>query len=198
MSNSFKKFLKETQRTVDEFSGDCSQIIDILQRIAGSEEYIKSFGVEYRTGKCSEVARTIEQNKDYVIFSASGRGGVGDVASGHFHFINRADGQCRDSYKLGWQTSGSNGFCQTFALMGALGLSDVFTGRNKKDCSIIACRYILSNNSRWKRKWAKLCKESYYPNIEKLTVQEIETDINTAIDEGIFWPLVQNEMVDTH
>jgi hypothetical protein len=123
-----------------------------------------------------------------------------DVSSGHFHFINKFIRKCQDSYSLGWQNKGSNGFCQTFALMGALGMDTVFQGKTKEHCSQIACEFLLDNNSKWfKKYWKKLCINKKYYNIQNLSIDEIKKDIHMSMIWGkkgtIFWELILSEEV---
>lgn len=68
--------------------------------------------------------------------------------SGHFHFVYNTKGKMEDtdSYKEGWQKSGSNGFCQTFAMMLAVGESPPH-GANKADCSKFAAGWMASKLS---------------------------------------------------
>jgi len=203
MEEEKKEFLKLTQRDECGFRQDCSQIIDILQEIGGNEEYIRSFGVEYHYGvRCKDMLKTMNNSKSHVIFTPSGRRHqLGDVSSGHFHFINKDDWRCKDSYTLKWQNDGSNGFCQTFALMGALGRDKDFVGKSKEECSMIACKFILSNNKHWfKKYWKKLCKDKGYVNLESLTELEINEDIEMCMlwknkKSTMFWNLVIDENV---
>jgi hypothetical protein len=191
--------LKATERRDEnDFRNDCSQIIDILQEICGSENYIRSFKVEYHYGyKCQTIINGLDLTKNHVIFTPSGRRAqLGAVSSGHFHFVNKFIGNCQDSYSLGWQTAGSNGFCQTFALMGSLGMGGVFKGKTKEECSIVACQYILDNGANWYKNWNKLCTQKGYENIMKLSLDEIKTDLHMCmawrLKKGrstLFWDL---------
>lgn len=198
-----ENFLSSTERDENGFKQDCSQIIDILQEIGGTETYIKLFGVEYHYGvKCSQVLGSIDLDKNHVIFTPSGRRiELGGSSSGHFHFINKFIGKCQDSYSLGWQNNGSNGFCQTFALMGSLGMESVFKGKSKEECSIIACQFILDNGKKWYKKyWKTLCKAKNYKNIENLSLKEIDEDLKMCMiwikgRSSLFWNLVLDETV---
>jgi hypothetical protein len=207
-----KQFLTDTERTEETFVHDCSQIIDILQQIGGTQDYIESFGVNYDTASsCQEILKgpTYVPGSLYVIFIASSRRAGGNIMGGHFHFIN-ASGTCGDSYKLGWQKTGSNGFCQTFALMGALGKAEAEPGipfgptLSKEEHSRAACNFIISNNRKWYNKyWKKLCIEKGYSNIKDLSINEIIEDLNAAMrwttsprgGSTIFWKLVLDEVV---
>jgi len=204
--NEKRKFLTSTYRDEVGFRQDCSQIIDILQAIGGSENYIRSFDVEYHYGvRCQEIFKSkLDLTKNHVIFTPSGRRfQLGAVSSGHFHFVNTFIGKCQDSYTLGWQNNGSNGFCQTFALMGALGMDAVFKGKSKEECSKVACRYILSNDKKWYKKyWKKLCIEKSYHNIKNLSLEEIKKDMEMCMiwtskqgGSTMFWNLVLDELV---
>lgn len=174
---------------------DCSQIIDILQEIGGMEEYISSFEVQFHYDlNCNDIKNKLDKTKNHVIFKSSG----GD-RSGHFHFFNKFLNKCEDSYKLGWQVAGRNGFCQTFALMGALGMHEVFKLKSKNKCSEIACQYLIDNAIKnpknFKKYWRKLCKAKDYKNIENLTPKEIEEDIHKSRETSLFNKLVQDEVV---
>lgn len=203
------KFLKDTERDEEGYKQDCSQIIDILQEIGGNQKYIESFGdIKYHYGvKCGDIISNLDLSKSHVVFTPSSRRGAMDVdsASGHFHFVNKYIGKCQDSYSLKWQKDGSNGFCQTFALMGALGMAEVFKGKTKEECSVVACNFLLQNSDKWfKKYWKTLCKNKGYMNIKDLSVQEIKDDLLTSMfwtskkgGSTMFWNLVLDEVVYT-
>jgi len=148
----------------------------------------------------------IDAKKSHVIFVPSGRRvELGQTSSGHFHFIDKEIGKCQDSYSLGWQNVGSNGFCQTFAFMGAMGMCSVFTNKSKEECSIIVCQYLLDNNKKWfKKYWKRLCNKKRYHNIENLSTAEITENLNMSMvwaygkgKSTIFWNLILDEVVYT-
>lgn len=187
-----------SKQEINDKMDDFSQILDVMQTIAGSDEYIKSFpSIIYKrdmptaSEKLSAIA---DRAHNYVYFHPTRKGAY----SGHFHFIDRTSNPAKltDSYHEGWQNNGSNGFCQTFAVMGALGLGSIFLNKSKMDCSILAFRFILQNAKTWKKwssQWKKTCR--IYPNIKNLNIQEIEEDLEFALDHRFFWKSILDEFV---
>lgn len=205
-------FLKNTDRDELGFNEDCSQIIDVIQQIAGSEHYIKSFKVEYNPGiNCKDIGKSkkkfeaaYDPNKSHVIFKNSDRRAA-DISSGHFLFYNKDIKQCQDSYSLGWQSKGSNGFCQTFALMGALGMSYQFNKLSKEKCSETACRFLITHvvkNRVFFKSWKKICKNKNYSNIINMNPDEVTEDLEKSMKwtlkrgkTTIFWKLITDETI---
>lgn len=194
-----KEFLTQTDRDEDDFLSDLSQIIDVLQTLVGSETYVSLFpGIKYQHNvPCDDIlSNPAERNYSHVLFK-SFRGSL----EGHFHFIHKDEWMCTDSYAMGWQRPQSNGFCQTFALMGALGYGDRFKNKSWPECSRLACLFILSNQDKWKRRWKTVCKNKGYVNIRNLSMEEVEIDVLTSMlwtrrgGATLFWKAVNDEVV---
>jgi len=182
-------------RTDKEFIQDCSQIIDVMQTAGGIDEYIKSFNIEYHYKKPSttEMEKYKKDGKRHVFFHPSSS--RSNAISGHFHFIDPISREYTSSYEKRWQNSGSNGFCQTFAVMGAIGLGTQLTGLSKQDCSLRACRFLIENIDKWIVYWKQICIDHQYFNIKMLDKKEIVSDILLCTTKGMLWKLIQDEII---
>lgn len=155
-------------------------LFSMLTRIAGDIEFIKQV-----TG--FEVI--FEKNDKYGIHFHTARGSGN---SGHFVFIDKT-GQVFNSYQRGWQIAGSNGFCQTFAMMSSLGLHTRFQGRNKIDCSRLCAEFLLSHIKLIHEIYLDVVHEYIY-DYDKLSVSELGEDIQGLIDYPLFWDIVTEEI----
>lgn len=113
---------------------------------------------------------------------------VGSDSGGHFHF-RRKGGDIEDSYKNGWQMKGTNGFCQTFAIMGYCGKTDNFKEGDYTHNAIVVLRFIKTKAKAIAKYWKNTVINNY-DNIafdyEKLNATEIKEDIDCVIKNEVF------------
>ena len=92
----------------DRFRRLCNALANITQ-VMGEEGVLQLFDPDYDSRR--DINRSQE---DGIYFNATRRSNSG-------HFVARKDGNLLDSYTLRYQQRGSNGFCQTFAIMNYTG-----------------------------------------------------------------------------
>lgn len=86
----------------------CNALANITE-VMGEEGVIQIFDPDYDSRRKFDLSP-----EDGIYFNATRRSNSG-------HFIARRNGAKLDSYKLRYQLPGSNGFCQTFAIMNYVG-----------------------------------------------------------------------------
>lgn len=113
---------------------------------------------------------------------------VGKDGVGHFHFKAK-DGRVTDSYKEKWQIDGTNSFCQTFAIMGYLGLDSKFKEKDYTHNAIEALKFIKKQAKYIVKYWKDTVDLNYktiaydYPD---LNAKEIREDIDCVIKNPLF------------
>jgi len=120
---------------------------------------------------------------------------VGDISSGgHFHYKLKGE-KSKDSYTLGYQRSGSNGFCQTFAIMCYLIEKQLIDNQclqkdNYYNNTICALKFIQKYCLKAIQKvWKETCKslsDTIWYNYHDLNVKELKEDIDKIIKSEIF------------
>lgn len=141
----------------------------MLTAVAGNSSFIKSLGIDYH-----EMSGRHPVNKG-VTFS-------GKCDGGHFHWMN--DHGTGDSYKMGWQVRGTNGLCQTFAIIGYLGLSEHFKPGSYLNNAIYALKFLQGHTEELSWYWNDVCSQTvsiYFPYC-KLNQHEIAQDIQCLLE----------------
>lgn len=115
--------------------------------------------------------------------------------AGHFYYRDK-DGKVFNSYSLRWQKPGSNGFCQTFAMMAALGLTDKFVPGALNDNSQICCRFLAGHAKSLHPAYKSIVKKTWY-DYDQLDVKELAEDINALASSLDFGTILLSEVVYT-
>ena len=115
-----------------EFTEDeiCSNLLAILTTAAGNEDFIRHFDNNYY------MDRRLNNNSPNGIYFR-GRGNAG-------HFVCKANGQEINSYNNRQQAPGTNGFCQTFAIMNYVNNGNIYT-YNIQDATQAALDFLRRN-----------------------------------------------------
>lgn len=108
----------------------CSNLLAILTTSAGNENFIRHFDPDY------DMYRTLNNNSPDGIYFR-GRGNAG-------HFVCKANGQVINSYGNRQQIPGTNGFCQTFAIMNYVNNGNIYTD-NVQDATNQALDFLRRN-----------------------------------------------------
>lgn len=113
---------------------------------------------------------------------------VGRDGIGHFHFKAK-DGRVTDSYKEKWQISGTNSFCQTFAIMGYLALDSNLKEKEYTNNAIEALKFIKKQAKHIVKYWKDTVELNYKTiayDFPDLNVKEIREDIDCVIKNPLF------------
>ena len=151
----------------------------LLAIILGNNDFIlKEMGISLkyvkRKGK-------IDESHNGITF-------VGRDSGGHFHFKSK-DGRVTDSYKEGWQIPQTNGFCQTFAIMGFKGKTNELKNKKYLDNTIKVLKFIKTISRSIEKYWKNTVLLNYntvafdYPDLNS---KEIKEDIDCLIQNEYF------------
>ena len=114
---------------------------------------------------------------------------VGKSNEGHFHFKSKT-GKVTESYSEEWQRPGSNGLCQTFAIMGFLGKTDKFEKKEYLKNSIEALKFIKTKAKIIQKYWKETSESNYkkiafdYPDY---SATDIRQDIDCVVKNEYFF-----------
>jgi hypothetical protein len=156
-----------------------SNFLAILTVIMGNYEFI--INNLHIAIDSVEFKGQINRNHDGITF-------VGKDNIGHYHFKAK-DGRVTDSYKEKWQMNGTNSFCQTFAIMGYLGLDSNFIKGDYTHNAIEALKFIKKQAKYIVKYWKDTVLFNYdiiaydYPD---LNAREIREDIDCVIKNPLF------------
>lgn len=148
----------------------------VLTTCAGNATFMKDLKIPYHEkglGKPSEMGVTF----------------VGRGNAGHFHFKNKEEEG--DSYTRDWQKRGTNGACQTYAIMGYMGMTENLKSReyiaNLRSGLIFLSHHAEHIASIWGDVLAQMQKSQRfdYP-FNKLNAEEIRQDITKLIQDEHF------------
>lgn len=147
-----------------------NNFLAILTSVAGNPSMMESLSIPYFEKKRGK------PDNEGVTF-------IGRDSAGHFHW--KKDGIASDSYKMRWQVSGSNGFCQTFSIMGYLGKTDGLVPGDYYKNNLEALKFLLRNYkliwSYWEDVSKQLEKHIYFPD-HRITQKKLRDSIQALID----------------
>jgi hypothetical protein len=172
--------LGELKETHQEYKRNAN-FLTLLTIIAGDYKFLNDIGIQI---KYSRTKNNIYSNYKGIIF-------VGRENEGHFHFIdNKKDGILCDSYNKTWQLDKTNGFCQTFAIMGFLGLTAELAPYKYME-NIQICLNFLKTKRKYIQKHWKRIVNMYRDTLWFDDINLSSTEICKDIDRIL---LPENEM----
>lgn len=125
------------------------------------------------------VVKDPNRTPDGIYFLGSRRGGNSDAG----HFVAIRDGTYYNSYDLGQQASGSNGFCQSYSIVNFMGLTDTFYPAARD-----GPRNISENNMKivsfWIdtfKKWKKLAKTNKVYRDRIVDIEDIYSQLHANV-----------------
>ena len=136
--------------------------------------------------------KTIRRNKITKEFEGIVFVSPSDSPTGHFHWKIAGSSKTKDSYREKWQVDQSNGFCQTFALMGLLfdtgkisdpGLKKSAYRENTKRVLEFIRDYCLKEVASLWKKTCKLHRNDIWYDEHDLTSNELKEDINKLLED---------------
>lgn len=177
-----KRPLHETDHEYEQFG----VLLDLITTAAGSPEVIAIL-----TGKARTVGRPTSQSPDGVYFVATRSSRDDPVPSGHFKSVR--NGVIFDSYAQGFQRPGSNGFCQTFAMMNYLDQADECVAGSQVESGKAALRWLAKNSKALIRVFNRLAKDSIYDWVNS-TAKELAGELLSLANYEHFAELLQKEL----
>ena len=164
-----------------------TNFVAIITIIAGNESFINDMGIDYHIRKRGKPIY------DGITFIGSDP--KKGHSSGHFHWKKNTVNS--DSYTEKWQSQSSNGFCQTYALMGYLNQTKGLKKGNYLDNAVNALRFLQTYSTLIASYWIDVCEVApFYFAYCYLTADEIEEDIEILLqDERLLNHIIVDEIV---